>query len=97
MFESLGKSNIEGIEILARQFHTVSMNLKRNLYDVLAPTAEVETHFTKFMFQISHIEVLYVFLIVLLSPSYIFSIVSSVHGHIVILAILIYRNSCGHS
>ncbi|XP_041805872.1 dynein heavy chain 8, axonemal-like [Chelmon rostratus] len=56
MFESLGKSNIEGIEILARQFHTVSMNLKRNLYDVLAPTAEFETHFTKFMFQISHIE-----------------------------------------
>lgn len=57
-FESLGKSNIEGIEILARQFHTISMNLKRKQYDMLAPrTAEFETDFTKFMSQISNIEV----------------------------------------
>ncbi|XP_045906997.1 dynein axonemal heavy chain 8-like isoform X1 [Micropterus dolomieu] len=56
-FESLGKSNIEGIEILARQFHTISMNLKRKQYDMLAPrTAEFETDFTKFMSQISNIE-----------------------------------------
>lgn len=57
-FESLGKSNIEGIEILARQFHTISMNVKRKQYDMLAPrTAEFETDFAKFMTQISHIEV----------------------------------------
>ncbi|KAM9349881.1 dynein axonemal heavy chain 8-like [Symphorus nematophorus] len=56
-FESLGKSNIEGIEILARQFHTVSMNLKRKQYDILAPrTAEFEMDFAKFMVQISSIE-----------------------------------------
>uniref|UniRef100_A0A8C9XCP5 Dynein axonemal heavy chain 8 n=1 Tax=Sander lucioperca TaxID=283035 RepID=A0A8C9XCP5_SANLU len=57
MFGSLGKSNIEGIEILARQFHTVSMNLKRKQYDMLAPrTVEFETDFAKFMAQIGHIE-----------------------------------------
>uniref|UniRef100_A0A4W6EG55 Dynein axonemal heavy chain 8 n=1 Tax=Lates calcarifer TaxID=8187 RepID=A0A4W6EG55_LATCA len=57
-FEPLGKSNIEGIEILARQFHTVSMTLKRKQYDMLAPrTTEFQTDFTKFMAQISHIEV----------------------------------------
>ncbi|GLD50869.1 dynein heavy chain 8, axonemal [Lates japonicus] len=56
-FEPLGKSNIEGIEILARQFHTVSMTLKRKQYDMLAPrTTEFQTDFTKFMAQISHIE-----------------------------------------
>ncbi|XP_044223058.1 dynein axonemal heavy chain 8-like [Thunnus albacares] len=56
-FESLGKSNIEGIEILARQFHTISMNVKRKQYDMLAPrTAEFEADFAKFMTQISHIE-----------------------------------------
>uniref|UniRef100_A0A3B4XA16 Dynein axonemal heavy chain 8 n=1 Tax=Seriola lalandi dorsalis TaxID=1841481 RepID=A0A3B4XA16_SERLL len=49
-FESLGKSNIEGIEILARQFHTVSMNLKRKQSDMLAPrTAEFQTDFADFM------------------------------------------------
>lgn len=57
-FEPLGNSNIEGIEILARQFHTVSMNLKRKQYDVLAPvTAEFQSDFAKFMAQINHIEV----------------------------------------
>ena len=57
-FESLGKSNIEGIEILARQFHTISMNVKRKQYDMLVPrTAEFEADFAKFMTQISHIEV----------------------------------------
>ncbi|KAI9544461.1 hypothetical protein NQZ68_001334 [Dissostichus eleginoides] len=57
MFEPLGKSNIEGIEILARQFHTVSMNLKRKQYDMLAPrTIEFESDFTKFIAQIGHIE-----------------------------------------
>ncbi|KAI3374766.1 hypothetical protein L3Q82_021323, partial [Scortum barcoo] len=56
-FESLGKSNIEGIEILARQFQTVSMNLKRKQYDMLAPrTVEFEADFAKFMAQITHIE-----------------------------------------
>ena len=58
MFEPLGKSNIEGIEILARQFDTVSMNLKKKQYDMLAPrTVEFETDFVKFMSEISHIEV----------------------------------------
>lgn len=57
-YECLGKSNIEGIEVLARQFHTVSMNVKRKQYDMLAPrTAEFETDFAKFMTQVSHIEV----------------------------------------
>ncbi|KAI4809667.1 hypothetical protein KUCAC02_018534 [Chaenocephalus aceratus] len=57
MFEPLGKSNIEGIEILARQFHTVSMNLKRKQYDMLTPrTIEFESDFTKFIAQIGHIE-----------------------------------------
>ena len=61
-FESLGKSNIEGIEILARQFHTVSMNVKRKQNDVLAPrTAEFEMDFAKFMVQISNIEVCIIF------------------------------------
>ncbi|XP_062284222.1 dynein axonemal heavy chain 8-like [Scomber scombrus] len=56
-YESLSKSNIEGIEVLARQFHTVSMNVKRKQYDMLAPrTAEFETDFAKFMTQVSHIE-----------------------------------------
>ncbi|KAM4587304.1 dynein axonemal heavy chain 8-like [Odontesthes bonariensis] len=56
-FESLEKSNIEGIEKSARQFHTVSMNLKRKKYDMLSPrTTEFETDFVKFMAQMSHIE-----------------------------------------
>lgn len=55
---SLEKSNIEGIQTIARQFHTVSLNLKRKPYDVLAPrTAEFEADFVKFMAQISNIEV----------------------------------------
>ncbi|XP_075316795.1 dynein axonemal heavy chain 8-like [Odontesthes bonariensis] len=57
-FESLEKSNIEGIEKSARQFHTVSMNLKRKKYDMLSPrTTEFETDFVNFMAQMSHIEV----------------------------------------
>lgn len=102
-FESLGKSNIEGIEVLARQFHTVSMNLKRKQYDMLAPrTVEFEMDFAKFMAQISHIEVcimsfclqslLWVTSVVSLS----LSIVSSGDGHIKTLAILICRTSCRH-
>ncbi|KAG8014343.1 Dynein heavy chain 8 [Nibea albiflora] len=56
-FESLGKSNIEGIAVLARNFHTVSMNMKRKQYDMLAPRGhEFETDFAKFMVQISHLE-----------------------------------------
>nr|XP_046263890.1 dynein axonemal heavy chain 8-like isoform X2 [Scatophagus argus] len=55
-FESLGKSNIEGIEILARKFHTVSMNLKRKQYDMLAGTAEFEADFAGFMVRVSDIE-----------------------------------------
>ncbi|XP_065810510.1 dynein axonemal heavy chain 8 [Labrus bergylta] len=50
-FEPLAKSNIEGIENLARQFHTISMNLKGKQYDMLSlESAE------KFMTQISHFE-----------------------------------------
>uniref|UniRef100_UPI0037E892BB dynein axonemal heavy chain 8-like n=1 Tax=Semicossyphus pulcher TaxID=241346 RepID=UPI0037E892BB len=57
-FESLEKSNIEGVEILARQIRTVSMNLKRKQYDMLAlRSSEFETDFAKFMSQISHIEI----------------------------------------
>ncbi|XP_068458453.1 dynein axonemal heavy chain 8-like [Clinocottus analis] len=55
-FQSLEKSNIEGIEILARTFHTVSMNVKMMQYDILVPRIEFETDFTKFMTQISNIE-----------------------------------------
>ncbi|XP_037304127.2 dynein axonemal heavy chain 8-like [Pungitius pungitius] len=55
-FKSLEKSNIEGIEILAKQFHTVSLNMKMLPYDILAPRTEFDTDFTKFMTQISHIE-----------------------------------------
>ncbi|XP_047444882.1 dynein axonemal heavy chain 8-like [Mugil cephalus] len=56
-FAPLEKSNIEGIESLARQFYTVSMNLKRKQYDMLAPrTAEFSADFVKFMAQISNIE-----------------------------------------
>ncbi|XP_027145030.1 dynein heavy chain 8, axonemal isoform X2 [Larimichthys crocea] len=56
-FESLGKSNIEGIAVLARNFHTVSMNIKRKQYDMLAPKgAEFEMDFAKFMVQISNLE-----------------------------------------
>uniref|UniRef100_A0AAX7SLG8 AAA+ ATPase domain-containing protein n=1 Tax=Astatotilapia calliptera TaxID=8154 RepID=A0AAX7SLG8_ASTCA len=47
-FESLNKSNIEGIESLARQFNTIAMNLKRKQYDMLAPrSAEFEANFVK--------------------------------------------------
>lgn len=57
-FKSLEKSNIEGIAVLARQFRTVSMKLKRTQYDMLAPrTVEFEKDFTKFMAEIGHIEV----------------------------------------
>ncbi|KAM6989324.1 dynein axonemal heavy chain 8-like [Tautogolabrus adspersus] len=56
-FEPLAKSNIEGIENLARQFHTISMNLKRKQNDMLSPvSAEFETDFAKFMTQISQFE-----------------------------------------
>ncbi|KAM8851316.1 dynein axonemal heavy chain 8-like isoform 1-T4 [Spinachia spinachia] len=55
-FKSLEKSNIEGIEILARQFYTISLNMKKMQYDILAPRTEFDTDFTKFMTQISHIE-----------------------------------------
>ncbi|XP_039872861.1 dynein heavy chain 8, axonemal-like isoform X1 [Simochromis diagramma] len=56
-FESLNKSNIEGIEILARQFNTIAMNLKRKQYDMLAPrSAEFEADFVKFTEQICYIE-----------------------------------------
>ncbi|XP_041836758.1 dynein heavy chain 8, axonemal-like [Melanotaenia boesemani] len=56
-YDSLGKSNIEGIENLARQFCTVCMDLKRKEYNILAPrSTEFETNFMKFMDQISHIE-----------------------------------------
>ncbi|XP_026153434.1 dynein heavy chain 8, axonemal-like [Mastacembelus armatus] len=56
-FEPLGKSNIEGIEILAKHFHTDCMDLKRKQHDILASrTEEFQTDFDKFMGQISHIE-----------------------------------------
>ncbi|XP_056290683.1 dynein axonemal heavy chain 8-like [Pseudoliparis swirei] len=55
-FRSLEKSNIEGIEILARQFYTVSMNMKMIQYDILVPRIEFETDFTKFLTQIGQIE-----------------------------------------
>uniref|UniRef100_A0AAQ4Q6E3 AAA+ ATPase domain-containing protein n=1 Tax=Gasterosteus aculeatus aculeatus TaxID=481459 RepID=A0AAQ4Q6E3_GASAC len=57
-FKSLETSNIEGIEILARQFHTVFLNMKKTPYDILAPRTEFGTDFTKFMTQISHIELI---------------------------------------
>ncbi|XP_037644332.1 dynein heavy chain 8, axonemal-like isoform X1 [Sebastes umbrosus] len=58
-FKSLEKSNIEGIAVLARQFRTVSMKLKRTQYDMLAPgTVEFEKDFTKFMAEIGRIETL---------------------------------------
>lgn len=57
-FESLNKSNIEGIESLARLFNTIAMNLKRKQYDMLAPrSAEFEADFVKFTEQICYIEV----------------------------------------
>ncbi|XP_076601065.1 dynein axonemal heavy chain 8-like [Chaetodon auriga] len=56
-FESLGRSNIEGIQILATQFHTIAMNLKSSQYDLLAPKPlEFNKDFAKFMLQIHHIE-----------------------------------------
>lgn len=92
-FESLGKSNIEGIEILARQFCTLSMNLKRKQYDMLAPrTAEFDTDFAKFMVQISHIEVCLNFCHLWCTQLFLslicFSVVSNVDSHIQILAYL---------
>lgn len=57
-FESLNKSNIEGIEILARQFNTIAMNMKSKQYDMLAPrSAEFGADFVKFTEQIRYIEV----------------------------------------
>uniref|UniRef100_A0A671YVZ2 Dynein axonemal heavy chain 8 n=1 Tax=Sparus aurata TaxID=8175 RepID=A0A671YVZ2_SPAAU len=45
-FESLEKSNIEGTEMLVRQFQTACMSLKRKQYDMLAPrTTEFQTDF----------------------------------------------------
>ncbi|KAM4579488.1 dynein axonemal heavy chain 8-like, partial [Fundulus diaphanus] len=56
-FESLGKSKIEGIENLARQFQNVSLNLKRKYYDMLDPKmTEFDADFVKFMAEISLIE-----------------------------------------
>ncbi|KAM8728478.1 dynein axonemal heavy chain 8-like [Acanthopagrus schlegelii] len=56
-FESLEKSNIEGTEMLVRQFQTACMSLKRKQYDMLAPrTTEFQTDFVQFMCQISQIE-----------------------------------------
>ncbi|XP_016518823.1 dynein heavy chain 8, axonemal [Poecilia formosa] len=56
-FESLGKSKIEGIEVLARQFQNVSTNLKRKQYDILSPKmTEFDGDFVKFMNEISLIE-----------------------------------------
>uniref|UniRef100_A0A3B3YBZ9 AAA+ ATPase domain-containing protein n=1 Tax=Poecilia mexicana TaxID=48701 RepID=A0A3B3YBZ9_9TELE len=54
---SLGKSKIEGIEVLARQFQNVSTNLKRKQYDILSPKmTEFDGDFVKFMNEISLIE-----------------------------------------
>ncbi|XP_075954128.1 dynein axonemal heavy chain 8-like [Anarhichas minor] len=55
-FNSLEKSNIEGIENVAKQFRTVSMKIKKSQHDMLAPRTEFETDFTKFMTQIGNIE-----------------------------------------
>ncbi|XP_035999780.1 dynein heavy chain 8, axonemal [Fundulus heteroclitus] len=56
-FESLGKSKIEGIDNLARQFQNVSLNLKRKHYDLLDPKmTEFDADFVKFMAEISLIE-----------------------------------------
>ncbi|KAM4740016.1 dynein axonemal heavy chain 8-like [Anableps anableps] len=56
-FESLGKSKIEGIENLARQFQNQSLILKRKQYDMLAPkTTEFDTDFAKFISEISLLE-----------------------------------------
>ncbi len=101
-FESLGKSNIEGIEILAKQFHTVCMNVKRTKYDMLAPkTAEFETDFAKFMAQITHIEVYTIFFclqaMMYVAPFLLYVEYSSnLDGHVKIVAILINRTSCRH-
>ena len=107
-YESLSKSNIEGIEVLARQFHTISMNVKRKQYDMLAPrTAEFETDFAKFMTQVSHIEVC---ILSCFSKSancsgidspyfqspYLYSALFLKYGRIRLFATLIYRTSCGH-
>ncbi|XP_071768037.1 dynein axonemal heavy chain 8-like [Centroberyx gerrardi] len=56
-FSVLGQSNIEGIEILARQFQNISVNVKKKQYDILAPReAEFEVDFAEFMTQICNLE-----------------------------------------
>lgn len=61
-FEPLEKSKIEGIDSIARQFYTTSMNLKRKRYDILAPEAtEFEADFVKFKAEINQIEVCVVY------------------------------------
>uniref|UniRef100_A0A3P9NGZ4 Dynein axonemal heavy chain 8 n=1 Tax=Poecilia reticulata TaxID=8081 RepID=A0A3P9NGZ4_POERE len=56
-YMSLGKSKIEGIEVLARQYQNVSTNLKRKQYDILSPKmTEFDGDFVKFMNEISLIE-----------------------------------------
>lgn len=57
-FSVLGKSNIEGIEVLARQFHSISMNVKKKQCDVLAQRKhEFDKDFADFMAQIVNLEV----------------------------------------
>ncbi|KAJ8009361.1 hypothetical protein DPEC_G00088090 [Dallia pectoralis] len=56
-FSVLGKSNIDGIDILSSKFQNLYLNVKKKQYDILDPRkAEFEVNFAEFMAQISNLE-----------------------------------------
>ncbi|XP_072296528.1 dynein axonemal heavy chain 8-like [Eucyclogobius newberryi] len=56
-FETLLESKLEGIESFAKQFNTMSSNLRGKQYDILAPNnSEFDPDFSKFMDHISELE-----------------------------------------
>nr|XP_014354015.1 PREDICTED: dynein heavy chain 8, axonemal-like [Latimeria chalumnae] len=57
-FSALGKSTIEGIDVLATKFQSIYQNVKKKQYDILDPRkAEFETDFIDFGNQIYQLEV----------------------------------------
>ena len=57
-FSVLGQSTIEGIEILAREFQNILINVKRRKYNILSPSdKEFEAAFVDFMAQTDRLEV----------------------------------------
>ncbi|KAI4895809.1 hypothetical protein NFI96_021985 [Prochilodus magdalenae] len=57
-FSTLGKSTIEGIDLIAAKFQNIFITMKKKQYDILAPRkADFEVDFAEFMSQINNLEI----------------------------------------